>query len=149
MTYTLTSSLTPLGAGLYATAEDAAAAVAARLIRGEALEPAMRIAEIVPDAGLDASNRRSRANTSVLHAATSGVAACEQLAREGQLATARQCAHAFRAVLAAAGLVDQAEVRGAALVVMEEIRAAKRPPPKPEPDPRELEPADPVEGVRG
>lgn len=141
MTYTITSSLTPLGAGLYATAEEAAAAVSARLLRGQELEPGLRITEIVPDAGLDASNRRSRANASVLSAAASGVAACEHLAREGQLATARQCAHAFRAILAAAGLASIEDVRGAAVVVAEEIRGAKRPDPTPEPEP-ELEPEE-------
>lgn len=141
MTYTITSSLTPLGAGLYATAEEAAAAVSARLLRGQELEPGLRITEIVPDAGLDASSRRSRANASVLSVAAAGVAACEQLAREGQLATARQCAHAFRAILAAAGLASIEDVRGAAVVVAEEIRGAKRPAPAPEPEP-ELEPEE-------
>lgn len=148
MPYVIISSAHPLGSAVYTTAEDAAASVQAALLRGDTLPPGTRIAEVAPDSGIDV-RRGAKADADLLGSAASGIRACEQLAREGRVATARECANAFRAVLAAAGLADQNEVRGAALVVMEEIRAAKRPPPEPEPDPRELEPAEPVEGVRG
>lgn len=150
MPYVITSSTSPLGSTVYATAEDAASSVQAALLRGEALPPNTRVLAVEPDAGIDA-RRGAKADADLLGSASSGLRACEQLAREGRVATARECANAFRAVLAAAGLVDQAEVRGAAIVVLEEIRAAKRPEPEPEPepDPRELEPTEPIEGVRG
>jgi len=148
MPYTLTSSTHPLGLGRYAAPEDAAAYVQALLLRGEELPPRLRLVELAPDDGL--SLRASKAHADVLGSAASGLRACEQLAREGRLATAQAVAEAFRAVLAAAGLVEIAEVRGAAVVVVEEIKAAKREaPPEPEPDPRELEPMEPTEGLQG
>lgn len=148
MPYVIVTSANPLGSRVYATAREAADEIAALALAGTALH-GHRIVEVTPDSGLTA--RRHRPLADLLGSAASGIRACEQLAREGRVATARECANAFRAVLAAAGLADQNEVRGAALVVMEEIRAAKRPPPEPEPepDPRELEPAEPIEGVRG
>ncbi len=144
----ITSTASPLGSTVYATAREAADEIAAMALAGTALH-GHRIVEVTPDAGL--TDRRHKPLADLLGAASAGLRACEQLAREGRVATARESANAFRAVLAAAGLVDPAEVRGAALVVMEEIRAAKAPDPEPEPepDPRELEPDEPIEGVRG
>lgn len=151
MPYTITSTSNRLGDGLYATAEDAAAALSTRLLRGEALAAETRITEIALDDGLDPTRKAGRAHAEILSAAARGLEACRQLAAEGRLATARATSEAFRAVLAAAGLAEVSSVRGAAVVVVEEIRAAKAPAPEPEPepDPREIEPAEPIEGVRG
>lgn len=148
MPYVIVTSANPLGSRVYATAREAADEIAALALAGTALH-GHRIVEVTPDSGL--TDFRHKPLADLLGAASAGLRACEQLAREGRVATARECANAFRAVLAAAGIADQAEVRGAALVVMEEIRAAKAatPEPEPEPDPRELEPAEPIEGVRG